>query len=139
MASTGEVFWAVRRFLEALALRRPLVIVLEDVHWAEPTLLDLVEYLGAWTADAPLLVVCLARPDLLEQRPGWAEQEDARAPGLGTAEAQTLVAELSSDEVLEEAKRASSRSPKPTPCTSSSCSRSRRRLGQKRWRPCADW
>jgi DNA-binding SARP family transcriptional activator len=103
VASTGEVFWAVRRFLEALALRRPLVIVLEDVHWAEPTLLDLVEYLSAWTADAPVLVVCLARPDLLEQRPGWADpKRTLELTRLGAAEAQILVAELSSDEVADE-------------------------------------
>jgi class 3 adenylate cyclase len=70
-ASTGEIFWAFRRFLEALAGREPLVVVLEDIHWAEPTLLDLIEYLDAWTAAVPLLVVCLARKDLLEERPGW--------------------------------------------------------------------
>jgi DNA-binding SARP family transcriptional activator len=105
VASTGEVFWAVRRFLEALALRRPLVIVLEDVHWAEPTLLDLLEYLDAWTADAPLLVVCLARPDLFERRPGWANPKRMLAlTGLGTTESQALVAELSSDEVPREAR-----------------------------------
>jgi DNA-binding SARP family transcriptional activator len=105
VASTGEVFWAVRRFLEALALRRPLVIVLDDVHWAEPTLLDLVEYLGAWAADAPLLVVCLARPDLLEQRPGWADpRRTLELTRLDTAEAKALVAELSSDEVPDEAR-----------------------------------
>ncbi|MGH3080171.1 MAG: BTAD domain-containing putative transcriptional regulator [Gaiellaceae bacterium] len=105
VVSTGEVFWAVRRFLEALALRRPLVIVLEDAHWAEPTLLDLVEYLDAWTADVPLLVLCLARPDLLERRPGWADPKRMLAlERLGTAEAQALVAELSSDEVPAEAR-----------------------------------
>ena len=70
-ASTGEVFWAVRRFLEALARERPLLVVLEDIHWAEPTLLDLIEYLDSWPAEAALLVVCLARGELLEERPGW--------------------------------------------------------------------
>jgi class 3 adenylate cyclase len=67
----GEVFWAVRRFLEALAAERPLVVVLEDVHWAEPTLLDLVEYLGDWVSEAPVLLLCVARPELVEDRPGW--------------------------------------------------------------------
>jgi DNA-binding SARP family transcriptional activator len=106
VASTGELFWAVRRFLEALALRRPLVVVFEDVHWAEPTLLDLVQYLDAWTAEAPLLVVCLSRPDLLEQRPGWrvAEKTLVLDP-LEPADAQALVAELAGDE-LEDAARA---------------------------------
>jgi DNA-binding SARP family transcriptional activator len=69
-AAPGETFWAFRRFLEALARERPLVVALDDIHWAEPTLLDLVEYLGEW-AEGPILVVCLARPDLLETRSGW--------------------------------------------------------------------
>ena len=66
-----EVFWAVRKLLEAVARSRPLVLVLEDLHWAEPTLLDLVEYLVGWSRGAPMLVLALARPDLLEVRPGW--------------------------------------------------------------------
>ena len=69
-AAPGEAFWAVRRLVEALAREQPLVLALDDLHWAEPTLLDLVEYLGEW-ADAPILVLCLARRDLLESRPGW--------------------------------------------------------------------
>ncbi len=71
-AAGGEAFWAVRRFLEALARPRPLVLVLEDVHWAEPTFLDLVEYLAEWSAKEPLFVLALARRDLLERRPQWA-------------------------------------------------------------------
>jgi class 3 adenylate cyclase/DNA-binding winged helix-turn-helix (wHTH) protein len=69
-AAAGEAFWAVRRFLEAIALERPLLLVFDDIHWAEPTLLDLIEYLGKW-AEGPILVVCAARGDLLEERPGW--------------------------------------------------------------------
>jgi DNA-binding SARP family transcriptional activator len=103
VASMGEVFWAVRRFLEALALRRPLVVVLEDVHWAEPTLLDLVEYLDAWTAEAPLLVVCLARPELLEPRPGWADPAKTLAlEPLDAEQARKLVTELAGDELGDE-------------------------------------
>jgi class 3 adenylate cyclase/tetratricopeptide (TPR) repeat protein len=69
--SVGEAaFAAVRRLLE-LAAREPLVVVFEDIHWAEPTMLDLLEYLAEWTRDAPLLLLCLARPELLELRPGW--------------------------------------------------------------------
>ena len=66
----GEAFWAVRRFAETLAREHPLVLVLDDIHWAEPTLLDLLEYLGEWAA-APVLVLCAARRELLESRPGW--------------------------------------------------------------------
>ena len=66
-----EIFWAARRLLETLARRRPLVVVLEDLHWAEPTFLDLAEAV-AGQARQGLLMVCLARPQLLERRPGWA-------------------------------------------------------------------
>jgi DNA-binding SARP family transcriptional activator len=66
----GEAFWAVRRFVEALARERAVVLALDDIHWAEPTLLDLVEYLGEW-AEAPVLVLCAARRELLETRPAW--------------------------------------------------------------------
>src|SRR5439155_4248856 len=69
--STGEEFLVLRRHFERLALQRPLVLVFEDVHWAEPTLLDFAEYLGSHVVGTPLLVVCLARPDLLDERPGW--------------------------------------------------------------------
>ena len=69
-AAPGEAFWAVRRFVEALARSQPLVLVFDDIHWAEPTLLDLIEYLGEWT-EAPVLVLCAARTELLESRPGW--------------------------------------------------------------------
>lgn len=66
-----ELFWAVRRLFEALSRERPLLVVLEDVHWAEPTLLDLVEYVSRWSREAPILLLCLARPELLEDRPRW--------------------------------------------------------------------
>jgi DNA-binding SARP family transcriptional activator len=69
-AAPGEAFWAVRRLFESLARQGPVVVALDDIHWAEPTLLDLVEYLGEW-AEGPILVLCLARGDLLDTRPGW--------------------------------------------------------------------
>jgi DNA-binding SARP family transcriptional activator len=69
-AAPGEAFWAVRRLFESLARDGPLVVVLDDIHWAEPTLLDLVEYLGEW-AEGPILMLCLARGDLFETRAGW--------------------------------------------------------------------
>src|SRR5919197_1061059 len=83
-----ETFWAVRRLFEEVAHDQPLVVVMEDIHWAEPTLLDLLEYLGGWTHDAPILLLCLARADLLDERPGWLTQ-----PGSGL-----LLAPLSDDE-----------------------------------------
>lgn len=70
-AGSSEAFWAVRRLLEGMAQGRPLVFVIDDLHWATPTLLDLVEHLAGWTRDAPILIVCVARPELMETRPGW--------------------------------------------------------------------
>jgi DNA-binding SARP family transcriptional activator len=92
-APTAELFWAVRRFLEALARERSVLLVLEDVHWAEPTLLDLVEYLGAWASEAPILTLCLGRPDLLENRPGWADGA-LRLEPLSDEESAQLVDDL---------------------------------------------
>ncbi len=71
--STEEVFWAVRRMLEAVARRGPVVVVVDDVQWAEPVVLDLLEHLVEWVTDAPLLLVCLARPEIRELRPALTE------------------------------------------------------------------
>ena len=67
----NEAFSAWRRFLEGLAEQRPLVLVFEDLHWADESLLDFVDELVDWVTDVPLLVVATARPELLERRPGW--------------------------------------------------------------------
>jgi len=67
----SEAFSAWRRLLEALAERRPLVLVFEDLHWSDEGLLDFVDYLADWASGVPLLVVCTARPELLDRRPGW--------------------------------------------------------------------
>jgi class 3 adenylate cyclase len=67
-----EAYWALRKLFEHLARQGPLVVVFDDIHWAEPAFLDLIEYLADWTRDAPLLLVCVARPELLELRTGWA-------------------------------------------------------------------
>ncbi|MEK6276290.1 MAG: AAA family ATPase [Actinomycetota bacterium] len=66
-----ETMWAVRRLLEHLAAERPLVVAFDDLQWAEATFLDLVQYLAGWSRDAPILILCLARPDLLDRHPGW--------------------------------------------------------------------
>jgi len=71
LAGGEESFWAVRRFLEALARSGPLVVALDDIQWAEPTFLDLVEHVVDESRDAPILLLCLARPELLELRPAW--------------------------------------------------------------------
>ncbi|MDQ2982652.1 MAG: AAA family ATPase [Actinomycetota bacterium] len=74
VAADGQVsesFAAWRRFLEAVADRRPLVLVFEDLHWADDGLLDFIDQLVDWATGVPLLVLGTARPELLERRPGW--------------------------------------------------------------------
>ena len=71
VAGAEEGFVAVRALFEALARGKPLVLVFDDIHWGEATFLDLVEHLADWARDAPILLVCLARPELLGARPGW--------------------------------------------------------------------
>jgi class 3 adenylate cyclase/tetratricopeptide (TPR) repeat protein len=66
-----EVFWALRRLLEALARDRPLVCLIEDIHWAEPTLLDLLEHIADSSRGAPILLLTTARTELLDARPTW--------------------------------------------------------------------
>ena len=66
-----ERFGAWRRWIELLADRRPLVLVFEDIQWADDELLDFVDELADWASDLPLLVVCTTRPELFERRPGW--------------------------------------------------------------------
>ncbi len=70
-ATEADVQWAVRRLFEAMARQQPLVVVFDDIHWAEPAMLDLIEQV-AGSATGPILISCLARGDLLERRPGWA-------------------------------------------------------------------
>jgi class 3 adenylate cyclase/tetratricopeptide (TPR) repeat protein len=71
-ASTpNELFWAIRMLLEEVAQDRPLVVVFDDVHWGEETFLDLIDHIADLSRGAPLLLLCLARPELLEKRPAW--------------------------------------------------------------------
>ena len=70
-AELDEAFAAWRRFVEAMAEKQPVVLVFEDLHWADDALLDFVDSLADRVAGVPLLVVCSARPELLERRPGW--------------------------------------------------------------------
>ena len=70
--SAEQVFWSLRRFVEALAQETPVVMLVDDVHWAEPALLDLIEHLAEW-ARGPVLILALARPELRERRPSLVE------------------------------------------------------------------
>jgi class 3 adenylate cyclase/tetratricopeptide (TPR) repeat protein len=70
-ASPQEIAWAAREWAEQLAKAQPLVLVFEDIHWSEEPLLELIEHLASWVREAPLLIVCLARPELLDVHPDW--------------------------------------------------------------------
>jgi DNA-binding SARP family transcriptional activator/tRNA A-37 threonylcarbamoyl transferase component Bud32 len=105
-----EAFWALRKLLQAAARARPLLVLLEDIHWAEPTLLDFVEYLAASHARSPVMVVCLARPELREARPTWLEGPLGRRTialqPLSGEDTLTLVERLVGDTPLPEEARA---------------------------------
>ena len=66
-----EIAWAAREFADELADVQPLVMVFEDIHWAEEPLLELIDHLAQWVRERALLIICLARPELLDVRPGW--------------------------------------------------------------------
>jgi class 3 adenylate cyclase/tetratricopeptide (TPR) repeat protein len=92
-AAQEELVWAFRRALEHLADRGPLVVLVDDIHWAEPTLLDLIESVADLARDAPILLVCPARPEFLDDRPTW---------GGGKVNATTILLEpLSAGSALE--------------------------------------
>ena len=99
-----EIFWEVRKALERRAREQPLALFVEDIHWAEPTLLDLIEHLTDWTRDAPLLLLCLARPELLDERPGWPGQCFSLDP-LSEAESGELIEGLIPGSPLDEPTR----------------------------------
>jgi len=69
--SPQEIAWGVRQFAEELADVQPLIMVFEDIHWAEEPLLELIEHLAGFVRAAPLMVICLARPELLDLHPTW--------------------------------------------------------------------
>jgi class 3 adenylate cyclase len=69
--SPEEIAWAFRKLLESRAAERALVVVFDDLHWGEPTFLDLVEHVADLSRDAPILLLCMARPELLDARPTW--------------------------------------------------------------------
>jgi DNA-binding SARP family transcriptional activator/class 3 adenylate cyclase len=105
-AQAQETFLAIRQLLERAASQRPLVVAVEDVHWAQPTLLDLLEYLLAFSSEHPMLLVCLARPELLETRAAWGTRQLNRSllflDALPDADARRLV-ENAGDEDLASA------------------------------------
>jgi predicted ATPase len=69
--SVEQTFWAFRKLFESLARRRPLVVLFDDLQWAEPTFIELVDYIADHSRDAPILLLCVARPELFDNHPGW--------------------------------------------------------------------
>ena len=108
-APTDELTWAARSLLESLAASAPVILVLDDVQWAGAPLLDLIEHVVDLSRDAPILVLCLARPDLLEIRPGWAggklNATTQLLEALPTADAEALAVRLLGDELTEPVRR----------------------------------
>ncbi len=72
LASPEETAWAFKQLIESLAEHQPVVVVVDDLHWAEPLLLDLLDYVASFSVERPILLLCLARPDLFDTRPEWA-------------------------------------------------------------------
>ncbi|MGH2595769.1 MAG: adenylate/guanylate cyclase domain-containing protein, partial [Actinomycetota bacterium] len=81
VTAPDEILWSIRKLFEAIARRGPLVIVFDDLHWGEPTFLDLVEHIANWSREAPIFLLCMARQDLLDKRATW---------GGGTLNATTI-------------------------------------------------
>jgi DNA-binding SARP family transcriptional activator len=105
-----EIFWAARRLLETLAQSRPLLVVFEDLHWAESTFLDLVESLAVQHGPSRIVLVCVARPELLEQRPAWAAGAERalsiELTPLAEGSAAALLDSLSGDQRIPPSTRA---------------------------------
>ena len=102
--SQQEISWAAREWVERMAHEQPLVLVFEDIHWAEDALLDLIEHLAEWVRDAPLLLVGLARAELLDVRPGWGggrlRATAIELEPLGRDESEELINALATDGAL---------------------------------------
>ena len=105
-----EIFWAAGRLLEALARHRPVLIVFEDLHWSEPTFLDLVESLALRPGRSPIVVVRIARPELLDQRSAWVAEADRsvfiQLGPLGAEPAAALLDSLSAGHSIAPSTRA---------------------------------
>jgi DNA-binding SARP family transcriptional activator len=100
-----EIAWAVRKLLEAAARERPLVVLFDDLQWGESTFLDLVEHVADLSRDSPILLLCLARPELLDRRPGWSggkpNATTALLEPLDTVESDELIDRLLGGERLD--------------------------------------
>ena len=105
-APIEEIQLALRRLLEAAARRGTLVVVIEDIHWAEPTLLDVLDHVATHARDVPLLLVCLARPELLKRQPTSPVADAVRIVPLSGRESERLLEQLDPSVALDADERA---------------------------------
>jgi len=99
--SQQEISWAAREWAQLMSQTQPLILVFEDIHWAEEPLLELVEHMTAWVRDGALMILCLARAELLDVRSNWGGGR-VRATAielepLGDADGETLIDALNED------------------------------------------
>ena len=104
-APSEETFWAVRKLFEALARERPIVLLIDDLQWAEPTFFELLEHIAYLSRSAPIVLVVLARSELLEIRPQWPGQKIRLEP-LRATDAEVLLEKLAGEKVVGEELRA---------------------------------
>jgi class 3 adenylate cyclase len=107
--SAEEIAWAFRKTLELAAAERPLVVVFEDIHWGAATLLHLIEHVALLSSTAPILLLCLARPELLDRRPDW--PVTLRLEPLGDGEVGELIAQRVPERLGEKITRAAGGNP----------------------------
>jgi hypothetical protein len=109
-SSPAETQLSTRALLEQRAAERPLVLVVDDLHWAEPPMLDLIEHVADWSRSAPILLLCLARPELLDVRPGWGggklNATSVLLEPLAGSDVDALANELLADVDLDDSTRA---------------------------------
>jgi class 3 adenylate cyclase len=100
-SSPEEIAWAFRKLLESEAAERPVVVVFDDLHWGEPAFLDLVEHVADLSRGAPILLLCMARPELFDRRAAWGggklNATNVLLEPLAPDEAAELIAELDED------------------------------------------
>lgn len=104
-----EIAWAVRRYLQAIAQAGPVIVVIDDLQWAEPPVLAVIEQLAERMTSIPLAIVCIARPEFAESHPGWSSGKPNATTltldPLNPAETATLISRLLEIEALPEALR----------------------------------
>ena len=108
-AASDETFWAIRKLFESLAGARSLLLVFDDLQWAETTFLDLLDSVADLSRDAPIMLLCLARPELLEDRPSWGggkvNSTSMLLDGLSDEESEALISQVLGARTLPPATR----------------------------------